>query len=144
MNSTKTEDLAKLILRLVVGGMMLFHGISKIQNGIGGIEAMLAAKSLPAFLAYGVYVGEIVAPLLLLIGLFTRLSALIFAFNMAIAVVLAHSGDFLKLTEYGGWMLELHALYFFGAIAIFLLGPGQFSFDATRANRKAIEQDPSS
>lgn len=144
MNSNKTDDLAKLILRLVVGGMMLFHGISKIQNGIGGIEAMLAAKSLPAFLAYGVYVGEIIAPLLLLVGLFTRLSALVFAFNMVVAVFLAHAGDFLKLDSHGGWKLELHALYIFGAIAILLLGPGQFSFDAARTKAKVVEEAPAS
>lgn len=144
MNSSKAEDLAKLILRLAIGGMMLFHGISKIQNGIGGIEAMLVAKSLPSFLAYGVYVGEIVAPLLLLIGLFTRLSAFVFAFNMAVAVGLAHDTDFLSLTEHGGYALELQALYFFGALAILLLGAGQFSFDAARAKRSLSEEEPTS
>ena len=123
------EDSGKLLLRLTLGVLMLLHGWAKIQSGIGGIEGMLAAKGLPAFIAYGVYVGELLAPLLLCVGLFTRLSAAVFAFNMGVATLLAHAGDLGKLGEYGGWAVELQALYLFPAVALVLLGPGRFSLD---------------
>ena len=121
------DDGGKLVLRLLVGGLMLPHGIAKIQGGIAGISGMLAAKGLPEFLAYGVYVGEIVAPLMIIAGWYTRPAALVLAFNMVVAVLLAHSGDLVRLTEHGAWAVELQAFYFFGAIAVALLGAGSYS-----------------
>ncbi len=59
------EDAGKLLLRLAVGGLMLFHGLHKLLDGVDGISGMLAAKGLPGFIAYGVLVGEVVAPCLL-------------------------------------------------------------------------------
>ena len=47
------EDLGRLLLRLAVGGLMLFHGVHKLIGGIDGIAGMLAAKGLPGFIAYG-------------------------------------------------------------------------------------------
>ena len=38
------EDAGKLLLRLAVGGLMLFHGLHKLFDGVGGISAMLVAK----------------------------------------------------------------------------------------------------
>lgn len=131
------EDLGKLLLRLTLGGLMLFHGIAKITGGIDGISGMLAARGLPAAMAYGVYVGEVLAPLLIVIGLFTRLSAGVFAFNMVIATLLVHAGDLLKLGEHGGWAVELQALYLLPALALVLIGPGHFSIDAQRRRSNA-------
>ena len=51
------EDFGKLLLRLAVGGLMLFHGLHKLIGGVDGISAMLVAKGLPGFIAYGVLVG---------------------------------------------------------------------------------------
>ena len=53
------EDLGKLVLRLTVGGLLLFHGIHKLLNGIAPIKAMVAAHHLPDAIAYGVYLGEV-------------------------------------------------------------------------------------
>lgn len=58
-------DLAKLLLRLSTGGLMMFHGIHKIIHGIGGIKGMVVNAGLPEIMAYGVYVGELITPLLL-------------------------------------------------------------------------------
>ncbi len=51
------DDAGKLLLRLAVGGLMLFHGLHKLLDGVGGISGMLVAKGLPGFIAYGVLVG---------------------------------------------------------------------------------------
>lgn len=121
------ESLGKLVLRLTVGGLMLFHGVAKIYGGIGPIEGMLAGVGLPAMFAYGVYVGEIVAPILMILGLWTRPAALVFAFNMVVAIGLAHRGDFFSLGPYGGWAVELAAFYLLASVVVVLIGPGRFA-----------------
>ncbi len=127
------EDIAKLILRVSVGGMMLFHGAAKVLHGTGFIEGMLTAKGLPAFMAYGVYVGEVIVPILLIIGFCTRVSAAILAFNMLVAIALVHMGDIFKLTEHGAWAVELQMFYLLSAVVIILLGAGKYSIDHKRA-----------
>jgi putative oxidoreductase len=122
------QDFGKLILRLTIGGLMLFHGIDKLIHGVSGITGLLQQHGYPGFLAYGVYVGEIVAPIMILFGWRTRLGAVLYAVNMAVATMLVHSDDLNQLNQNGGWAVELQALFFFGAIAILFLGAGKFSF----------------
>lgn len=124
---TVSEDIGKLILRVTVGGLMLFHGIDKITGGIGGIKGMLDSKGIPELVAYGVYAGEVLAPALLIIGLYTVPAAVLFAINMVIAVALAHPTDVMKLGDHGEWGIELQAFYILGALAIAFLGPGKYS-----------------
>lgn len=124
----KNLDLGLLILRLSVGILMLLHGIAKIQHGAGAIEGIVANAGLPSFIAYGVYIGEIVAPVFIILGLGTRLAALIFAFNCFTAAILAHSADIFTLSATGGWSVELLGLYFFGALALVFTGGGKYAF----------------
>lgn len=121
------QDLGKLILRLTVGALLLLHGFAKLRHGVGGIGEGLVAHGLPSALAYGVFLGEVVAPIFVLLGTYTRLAALVIAVNMVVAVALVHVGDVLHLGKSGGWAIELPALYFFGALAIALLGAGRYS-----------------
>ncbi len=122
------EDLGKLILRVAIGGLMLPHGFSKFgADGIAGIQEMLVGKGLPEALGYGVYVGEIIAPLLMIVGYFTRPAATVLAVNMVVAIALAHSAQLLQMSEHGGLQLEVQYLYLLGAIAVALLGAGRYS-----------------
>ena len=105
------------------------HGIAKIQGGVDGIAHDLIALGAPGFIAYGVYVGEVLAPLLLILGFYSRLGALLVAINMVFAVVIAHVPDILKISQYGGWAIELQAMYFVTAIALALMGPGRFGIN---------------
>lgn len=123
----RNTDLGLLILRLSIGVLMLMHGIAKLMHGAGGIEQMLEASGLPAFIVYGVYVGEVIAPLFIILGLGTRVAAAIFAFNMIVAVGMAHGADLFALSEAGGWAIELQALYFFGAVALVFTGGGKYA-----------------
>lgn len=119
-------DLGKLILRLTLGGLMLFHGIAKLLNGIGFIEGELASHGLPTVLAYGVYIGEILAPLMVILGYQTRIGALLIIFNMLVAIALVHGHQLLALGSNGGWALELQGFFLFTAVAVIFLGPGRY------------------
>lgn len=122
-----TDDVGKLVLRVSVGLMMLLHGIAKLSGGVGGIAGMLAGRGLPEFFAYGVYLGEVVGPLLVIIGLFTRIGALLMIGNMLVAIALAHMAELFSLGQMGGWALETQGLFLFGSVAIALLGAGRYS-----------------
>lgn len=121
------HDAAKLLLRILLAGTLLFHGVGKLIGGVEPIAGMLSAHGLPPVLAYGAYIGEVIAPLFLLVGLYTRAAALVVAINMLFALGLAHTDQFFTLAKTGGWALELQAFFLFTALAIALLGAGRYS-----------------
>ena len=125
--STGAFDLARLLLRVMLGLLILMHGISKIKGGPGFILDVVDKAGLPGPLGYLVYVGEVLAPILVIIGLFTRAAALVIAINMFAAILLVHIPQFFTLDQTGGWALELQGLYLVVAICIALLGAGRYS-----------------
>ena len=124
-----TDDTGKLLLRLMLGGFMLFHGYAKITKGVGGIETSLVTMGLPAWVAYGVYIGEIFAPLLIIIGYYARIGGAIIAINMIFAITLSHSKQLLDLGKSGGWALELQGFFLLTGLVILLIGPGRFAIN---------------
>lgn len=121
------EDWGKLVLRLAVGVLLLLHGISKLRNGIGWMAGPLSSVGLPAFIGYGVYVGEVVAPLFVIAGKFARVAGLVIAFDLLMAIVLVLRDKLFSLNQGGGWAVELEMLFLLGGVAIFLLGSGRYS-----------------
>ncbi|MEN0614329.1 DoxX family protein [Klebsiella indica] len=121
------DDFGKLLLRLAVGGLMLFHGLHKLFDGVGGISNMLVAKGLPGFIAYGVLVGEVVAPCLLILGILTRPAALVIAFTMVVAWLMVGAGKTFALDAVGAWAIESLVYFFVGALAIAFMGAGKYS-----------------
>lgn len=126
-NASTQHDTGRLVLRLALGILVLLHGIAKLRNGVGGIEGMLQAQGLPGFIAWGAYVGEVVAPLMVVAGFHARIGGVLIAINMLFAIGLAHMGEIGQFTGSGGWALELQGMFLFTAIAVALLGPGRFS-----------------
>jgi len=126
-----TGDLGKLLLRALLAILVLFHGVSKLIGGIGFVTGLLDKFGLPHAVGYLVYVGEVVAPLLMLAGLFTRAAALVVVINMIVALLLVHTSQFFTLNETGGWALELQGMYLGAAIAVALLGAGRYSIGGT-------------
>lgn len=114
-----------LLLRFTVSILMLFHGVAKLMHGVSRIGGMLEQVGLPAWFAYGVFVGEIVAPLLVMAGVWVRWAALIMAVNMVVAVWLVHPQDLFALSPSGGYRLELQALFLFGSLSIAWLADGK-------------------
>jgi putative oxidoreductase len=120
-------DLGRLILRLTVGGLLLLHGMQKVINGITSITQVVVAHGLPAQFSYAVYLGEVVAPILLILGVFARLGGLLVVANMVVAVLLGGMDSLVSLDERGGYELELEAFYLFCGLSVALLGAGRLS-----------------
>jgi putative oxidoreductase len=130
MNELVTNAaVGRLVLRLTLGILMLFHGFGKLTSSgtIDFISNTLASAGLPGFIAYGVFVGEVIAPLMIIIGIYTRIGGLLIAINMVFAILLVHRGDLLSVTEHGGWHLELQAFYLFTGVALVFLGSGRLA-----------------
>lgn len=125
----RNDALGKLILRVTVGVLILFHGVHKILHpaSLDFISKQLASINLPTALAYGVYVGEVIAPLMVILGFFSRLGGLLIFGNMIFALVLAHRDQLFTLTNTGGWALELQGFYLFSGLTILFLGSGKMA-----------------
>lgn len=135
------EDVGKLALRVALGVFILFHGVAKLTGGIDFITDVVVKAGLPSFVAYGVYVGEVVAPLMVLAGWHTRVGAALIALNMLFAIWLVHASELLTIGQSGGWALELQGMFLFAALAVELLGPGRFSVDARQGAAAANQTD---
>jgi putative oxidoreductase len=121
------DDQGKLVLRVILALLLLFHGVSKLIGGVGFITGMLEKAGLPGVFGYLVYIGEVIAPLMILFGIFTRAAALVVVINMIVALLLVHTSQFFTVNDTGGWALELQGMYLGGAIAVALLGAGRYS-----------------
>ncbi|GAA3983514.1 DoxX family protein [Comamonas faecalis] len=107
-----------VLLRTVLALLILLHGWAKITGGVGWIAGMLQGHGLPGYLAYAVYLGEVVAPLLMLVGVWVAPAALVVAINMLVALFLVHQGHFFSINKSGGWELELQAMFLVGALVV--------------------------
>lgn len=121
MNSTNHFGL--LFLRLTFSGMMLTHGIPKLLNLIqGDIQFGDPIGLGPTVSLILAVIGEAICPLLIILGLKTRIAAIPTIITMAIAAFIVHGSDPLGTKE-------MALLYLFGFTAIALLGSGRFSLD---------------
>ena len=129
INLMHNDAAGKLVVRLTLGTLMLFHGLAKVLHPgtLDFISSNLAGAGLPGMLAWGVYAGEIIAPLMIILGFHARIGGLLIVINMLFAILLAHSGDLFSLTEHGGWRLELQGFYLFCGLAVMLLGSGRLA-----------------
>ena len=123
----KNIDLGMLITRIAIGFPMSVYGISKLIYGVGFIEDMMTLHELPSFFAYGVFAGELIAPVMLMIGFRARLAGLIFAANCFTATILAQTANIFKLNEFGGWALELLVIYMLVSLSFFFSGAGKYA-----------------
>ena len=129
MNPATQNDTGKLLLRLTLGILILLHGLAKLMGGTAGIVGMVEGAGLPGFLGYAVLLGEVVGPILLIVGFHARIGAALVALNMLVAIALAHMGELATLNDQGGWALELQGMFLFTAVALVLMGPGRYSIN---------------
>ena len=127
----KSTEIGLLIIRITLGVLLSFHGFYKLFNGIGWREGLLSRAGLPFFIGYGVFIGEIIAPMLIIIGYRSRIAALAVVFNMLMAVLLVFREQLFTLKDAGGgWIIELEALFFACALALFFTGGGKYAVSA--------------
>jgi len=130
MNLFYDDDAGKLIVRLMVSVLILFHGVGKILHPagtLGFVQSLLAQHGLPEFIAYGVFLGEVVGPLMILLGLFSRVGGVMVVINMLFAIGLVHMGDIFALTDMGTWALESDVFFLLSGLAVVFLGSGRFA-----------------
>ena len=125
----QNPDIAKLLLRVSLGVLILFHGIHKVIYGISGVKSILVSAGVSEFLAYGVYVGELIAPIFIILGLYARVAAAILTVNMLSAIYLAYGFSF-TLTKFGGLSWETPLLYLIMSVLVILLGSGRYAVNS--------------
>ena len=116
-------DLALLLLRLSVGGLMFVnHGWGKVERLLGDDPIRFADPlGIGIVPSLGLAAGaETLGAALVALGLFTRLAAVPLAFTMAVAAFVVHAAD--PLAD-----KEMALLYLAATLAIALLGPGRFA-----------------
>lgn len=138
---SKSFNVATFLLRFVVCLSFLPHGIYKAIHGIGGIQATLVNHGIPDYVGYGVFLGQIVAPILILIGYYTR-TAIVFVWG-TLGVIL-WVGFYLKggffgadgifgMGPKGTWNADIVWFYLIVTIAIFLLGTGKYAIKPSKS-----------
>jgi putative oxidoreductase len=123
MLSKNFTDLALAILRISISGMMLMHGIPKIErlfaSPIEFGDPIGVGPTLSLILAL---IGEVVAPILIIIGFKTKLAAIPAIITMFVAAFVVHLNDDLGTKEKA-------LLYLVGFVVVLLAGPGKYAMD---------------
>lgn len=123
MKISSYNGLALLVLRVGASAMMLTHGIPKIEKLFNSpIEFSDPLGIGPLFSLILTIIGEVVAPILIIIGLKSRFASIIALITMLVAAFVVHASDSFGQKE----KALLYALCF---LVIFLAGPGKFSID---------------
>lgn len=125
MGRNMRDDIAKLVGRVSVGVLLLFHGVHKLLNGIEPIKQAVIGHHMPEFLSYGVYLGELVGPALVISGLFSRLGGILIVMDMLAAIYLSQTHNLAAVTPQGGYALELEVFYLVGGLCVALSGAGR-------------------
>ncbi len=127
----KSQDVTLLILRVGFGTyMLIFHGWGKLigwSDKSGGFPDPLGVTS-PVSLAF-TGLAEVFVAAFLIVGLFTRLSAVILTSTMAVAFFMVHDGKFA-----GAGNGELAFVYGLAFLALIFSGGGRFSLDQKLGN----------
>ena len=123
-NFWTNADLGLLLLRLVFGGTFFMHGFQKLIHGTAGDVQILVNGGLPGQLIHFVYISEMLAPALIVLGIYTRISILIVIGTM---LVIFYVLPFpIGLTEHGALNIESHLFFTVVPLALFFTGPGRY------------------
>ena len=122
-----SDDFGKLFIRVTLGVLILLHGIAKLKGGVGFLTPILSGVGLPSWVAYGAYLGEVVGPVMVILGVFTRTGAFLIFANMVFAIFLVHRPELMMFNKQGGWQLELQGMFLFTALALMFMTPGRYA-----------------
>jgi putative oxidoreductase len=121
--SAGTFNVGMLLLRAGMGGLLVPHGYDKLMHFSEYSKQFIKFMGLSAEISLGLVIfAELFCAALVVFGLFTRLAAIPPMVVMLVAVFKAHKGEVFGEGEHA-------MLYFFGFLAIALIGPGRLSVD---------------
>jgi putative oxidoreductase len=114
-----------LVLRVALGLIFFTHGYPKLAHSGAGIQGFFVQHGMPGYFVYVSGVMEVFGALLLVIGLFTRVTALLLAIEMGVAIWKVHSvGGYLAVHNY-----EFPLAMLAGCFALATIGAGLLSLD---------------
>ena len=121
--SLTANDKAVILSRLALGALLLAHGLLKVLVfTIPGTVGFFGSIGLPPIVAYLTIFGEVVGGAAIILGLYTRLAALL-SVPILVGATWAHIGNgWVFSNEGGGW--EFPALLVILAIVVALQGSG--------------------
>ncbi len=129
MNSSHRAQWALTIARIMLGIVFVAHGSQKVLGvfggpGLAGFITWIAKFGVPSYLAYLAAFGEFVGGILLLLGVYAELGALMVMPVMLGAILLVHWGNGF-FVQSGGFEYTLCLFVF--SLAILIGGPGQLA-----------------
>lgn len=125
--------LAPLVARVVVGVIVAAHGLQRLLRGpanFGGVLSQLGVPA-PTLIAFVATFVELIEGILLIVGLFSRLAALLLTINLAVAVLLVKINVGLLSPPDGGVGAELDPALIVGFLVVLFVGPDPVSIDRT-------------
>ncbi len=140
VTQASSEDLGKLVLRLTVGILIVFHGLA-LATGDAGIPNNLVRWGLPSDLKWLGFLVEFGGGLGMILGAYARLGGLLLGVFMIIALFMAHIGLmgatnhlFMVANNPAGnhwdhYFLETQMFYLLGGFAVALLGAGKYGLN---------------
>jgi len=130
-SSSVPKDLILLVVRVFIGFAMLSHGFPKLQMLIGGgkIEFYDFIGLGPQISLILTVFAEFVCSILLILGLFTRISLGFLIFTMIIAAFMVHGADAFDKREMSLVYLSVYLL-------LLVFGAGKVSVDHMIEKRK--------
>ena len=120
------SDIGLLIIRITLGVTIFFHGWHKVLHGIEEQKGLLESIGIPGFFMYFGYISEVLAPVLIILGIFTRLSAIAIIITLIVAIPAMPISP-MALGSHGEWVIETQLFYLFIPIALLFTGPGRFT-----------------
>ena len=124
----KNVDLGLLFLRLGLGICIFMHGFGKILHGVGGVKSILVGAGLPGFLAYFAYLGEVLAPIMIAVGFYSRVGGvLVFGSSLVILYSFYGLSNLLDITNVNGFKAELIYLYIAISLCVISSGSGKYA-----------------
>ncbi len=129
----KLRPLGLLLLRIGVGVIFIFHGFPKLFGDTEKVAQSFMALGFPRYMGSVTGIIELFCGALLIVGLFTRISGLLLAGTMLVAILKVHMGKgILAVGEY-----EFPMALGVACFALVTTGGGLLSLDYAIFRQKA-------
>ncbi|MEN4928236.1 DoxX family protein [Erwinia billingiae] len=135
MFDTRTTPYAALLMRLSLGILFLAHfGLKFFVFTPAGTAKFFASLGLPGGLAYLTMAIELIGAIALILGIYTRIVAVVLIPVLLGAIVTVHGpAGFFFTNPNGGW--EFPAFWIVGLIVLALTGDGKFALKPTTVKK---------